>query len=67
MPEGNQNINFHVESLKFLENDLNQSFQQMRHYDGQIADLLKFIFTGYVALIGLAVGLYRFPRLKPGS
>jgi hypothetical protein len=48
------------EALKFLERDFNQSFQQMRHYDLQIFDILKFMFTAYSALIGVALGLYQF-------
>jgi hypothetical protein len=32
----------------------------MRHYDAQIFEILKFVFTGYVALIGVALGLYQF-------
>ena len=48
------------EALKFLDRDFNQCFQQMRHYDAQIFDLLKFMFTAYTALIGIALGLYKF-------
>lgn len=48
------------EALKFLERDFNQCFQQMRHYDSQIFDILKFMFTAYSALIGVAIGLYQF-------
>jgi hypothetical protein len=48
------------EALKFLERDFNQSFQQMRQYDSQIFDILKFMFTAYSALIGVALGLYQF-------
>jgi hypothetical protein len=48
------------EALKFLERDYNQCFQQMRHYDSQIFDILKFMFTAYTALIGVALGLYQF-------
>jgi len=47
------------EALKFLERDFNQCFQQMRHYDSQIFDILRFMFTAYTALIGLALGLYQ--------
>ena len=56
----NESKNYEAEALKFLENDFNQCFQQMRHYDSQITDLLKFIFTAYTALIGLAIGLYKY-------
>jgi len=48
------------EALKFLERDFNQCFQQMRQYDSQIFDILKFMFTAYSALIGVALGLYQF-------
>ncbi len=48
------------ESLKFLERDFNQCFMQMRHYDAQLFDILKFMFTGYTALIGIAVGFFQF-------
>ncbi|MCL4458141.1 MAG: hypothetical protein M1147_00190 [Nitrospirae bacterium] len=48
------------EALKFLERDFNQCFQQMRYYDSQIFDILKFMFTAYTALIGVALGLYQF-------
>jgi len=46
--------------LRFLESDFNQCFEQMRHYDSQIFDILKFMFTGYTALIGVALGFYKF-------
>jgi len=48
------------ESLRFLERDFNQSFQQMRYYDSQIFDILKFVFAAYSALIGVSLGLYQF-------
>jgi hypothetical protein len=60
IPQQNQKPSYEKESLEFLANDFSQSFQQMRHYDSQIADLLKFIFTAYTALIGLAIGLYKY-------
>lgn len=47
------------EALKFLERDFNQCFQQMRHYDSQIFDILKFMFTAYTVLIGAALGLFK--------
>lgn len=47
---------------KFLERDFNQCFTQMRHYDGQIVEIVKFTFTAYTALIGVAVGLYQFSK-----
>lgn len=51
---------YEKEALKFLECDFNQSFQQIRHYDSQIFDILKFTFTGYTTLISVALGLYQF-------
>lgn len=48
------------ESIKFLERDFNQCFQQLRHYDSQIFDTFKFLFTSYTALVGVALGLYQF-------
>ena len=48
------------EAIKFLERDFNQSYQQMRHYDGQMFEILKFMFTGYTTVIGVAIGLYEF-------
>lgn len=47
------------EASKFLERDFNQCFQQMRHYDAQIFDILKFMFTAYTVLIGAALGLFK--------
>lgn len=46
--------------IKFLEADFNQCFQQMRHYDVQLFDAVKFLTTAYVGLIGIGVGLYEF-------
>jgi len=54
------------EALNFLERDFNQCFQQMRHYDAQIFDILKFMFTAYSVLVGVALGLYQF-GLKEGK
>ncbi len=54
------------EALKFLERDFNQCFLQMRHYDAQIVDILKFMFTAYAALIGISIGAYQF-GLKEGK
>lgn len=47
------------EALKFLERDFNQCFQQMRHHDTQIFDILKFMFAAYTVLIGAALGLFK--------
>lgn len=48
------------EALKFLDRDFNQCFEQMRHKDSQIFDILKFMFTAYPVLIGVSLGLYQF-------
>lgn len=48
------------EALKFLEQDFNQCFQQMRYYDSQIFEILKFMFTSYSILISVTIGLYQF-------
>lgn len=51
---------YNEESIKFLERDFNQSFEQMRHYDKQITELYKFIFTIYISFIGASFGLVQF-------
>ena len=48
------------ESIKFLERDFNQSFSHLRFYDKRMWDICKFSFTGYLALISVAVGLYKY-------
>jgi len=48
------------DAFKILNSDFIQCFHQMRHYDGQILDLLKFSFTGYTALAGIALAVYKF-------
>lgn len=49
-----------AEGAKFLERDFNQCFQQMRHYDAQIVEIVKFGFTAYGAIAGAALALYRY-------
>jgi len=56
---GSDNSIEEKEALKFLERDFNQCFQQMRYYDAQIFDILKFMFTAYTVLIGVALGLFK--------
>jgi len=51
---------YEKETLKFLERDFNQCFQQIRHYDSQLFNTLKVVFSGYTAVIGIAFGLYQF-------
>ena len=48
------------EGAKFLDRDFSQCFQQMRHYDAQIVDICKFAFTGYIAVAGAALALYKY-------
>lgn len=48
------------EALKFLERDFIQNFNQMRHYDAQIFDTFKFLFSCYIGLVGFSLGLYQF-------
>lgn len=52
------------EALNFLEQDFNQSFQQMRFYDSQIFEILKFMFSAYTILIGASVSLYQLGITK---
>jgi len=60
MKEEFQNISAQEKmALKFLERDFNQCFEQMRHYDSQIFNILKFLFTGYTFLIGIVLTLYQ--------
>lgn len=48
------------EGARFLDRDFTQCFQQIRHYDGQIVDICKFAFTGYIAVVGVALTLYKY-------
>jgi hypothetical protein len=49
-----------TEGPKFLERDFNQCFTQMGRYDSVIWEMCKFAFTAYTAVLGVAVGLYKF-------
>jgi hypothetical protein len=46
-----------MNSKDFIKQDFAECFNQMRHYDSNIIDSFKFIFTIYVALIGGAISL----------
>jgi hypothetical protein len=48
------------ESAKFLERDFNQCFEQMRHYDGQIIEIVKFALAAYSTIAGAALVFYRY-------
>lgn len=50
--------------IKFLEEDFNQCFQQMRHYDCLMYEIIKFMASAYVALIGAGIGIYEFGTTK---
>jgi hypothetical protein len=53
-----------IEALRFLERDFNHCTQQLRHYDTQIIDILKFMFTAYSALVGIALGLSQLGSIE---
>lgn len=56
---GNNNQNELKDAARnFLENDFNQCFEQVRHYDTQIVDIFKFLATFYTTVAGIAIGLY---------
>ncbi len=48
------------ESIRFLESDFNQCFEQVRYYDAQVVNIFKFLATFYTTIAGLALGIYKF-------
>lgn len=48
------------DAVQFLQADFNQVFEQMRHYDTQLFETIKFQFASYTAIIGAALALYQF-------
>jgi hypothetical protein len=46
-------------SIKFLDSDFNQCFQQLRYYDGQIIEIVKYSFFIYSGLLGLSLTLFK--------
>ena len=50
--------------VKLLEADFNQCFQQMRHYDCMMYEVIKFMASAYIALIGAGIGVYEFGVTK---
>jgi hypothetical protein len=48
------------DSVKFLEADFNQCFEEMRHLDTQTVELCKYAFFAYASVTPVAVGLYQF-------
>lgn len=49
-----------TDQITFIKDDFGQSYQQLRHYDSQIVDIFKFLFTAYTAVIGVSYGLFQF-------
>lgn len=49
-----------AEGAKFLERDFTQCFQMMRHYDGQITDIVKFSVTAYATIAGAALAFHKY-------
>ncbi len=56
---GDNSISNQDASIRFMENDFNQSYLQMRHYDTQIYNAFRFLFTLYVGLIGASLSLFQ--------
>lgn len=56
--------NIQDEAVKFLERDFSESYGQLRHYDTQITDLMKFSVTLYIATLTAALGVYQFSLEK---
>ncbi|MBK6629396.1 MAG: hypothetical protein IPJ87_01630 [Flavobacteriales bacterium] len=56
--------NIQDEAVKFLERDFSESYGQLRHYDTQITDLMKFSVTLYIATLSAAIGVYQFSLEK---
>ncbi|MGA7741098.1 MAG: hypothetical protein WCE40_04600 [Polyangia bacterium] len=48
------------DGAKFLDRDFNQCFNQMRHHDSQILEIVKFALTAYAALVGAALAFYKY-------
>jgi hypothetical protein len=46
-----------MDSSDFLKQDFSECYNQLRHYDNNITDSFKFIFTVYVALVAGAISL----------
>lgn len=53
------------ESIKFLERDFNQCFEQMRHYNSQISNMCKFIWTAYTVLFTFIIGCHKHALDNP--
>lgn len=60
--EENEQERFQSAALDFLHQDFDQCFEQMRHYDTQIFNMLSFMFVAYSGLIGISLGLFEYGR-----
>lgn len=54
-----QTENKKAAAVKFLENDFNQAYEQLRYYDEKILSVCKFMTTIYSGVIALVVGCYK--------
>jgi len=50
----------HEDHTAFLGRDFDQAFSEKRRLEDQVWDICKFAFTAHSALIGLAIGAYRY-------
>ena len=48
------------EAIRFLEQDYGQCYEQLRLMDNQIIEIIKFLLSMYVSIIGVAIGLSNF-------
>ena len=51
---------FQEAAVSFLENDFNQCFEQIRYYDAQIVEILKYLATFYTTVASIAIALFQF-------
>lgn len=45
---------------RFLDRDFEQSFIQMRHYDGQIIEIVKFALGAFAPIVGGSLAIYQY-------
>jgi len=62
----------HEDHTAFLGRDFDQAFSEKRRLEDQVWDICKFAFTAHSALVGLAIGAYRYsldrtPDLVPAA
>jgi hypothetical protein len=48
------------EAIRFLEQDYGECYEQLRLMDNQIVEIIKFLLSMYVSIIGVAIGLSNF-------